>query len=141
MTQRFDIGCSPHEAFDGFNDPRSIVEWWGDPAVYRTKSWTSDLREGGRWRAEFEAPDGTSFGAEGEYLSIDRPANLEWTWKADWEPEVEKTIRMMFKPSSAGTELVIETTGCPSEEAEAADEAAWVGILGWLNRTIGKSDG
>ena len=138
MTQRFDIGCSPHTAFEGFTDPERIVEWWGDPAVYRTKSWTSDLREGGRWRAEFEAPDGTSFGAEGEYRSIDRPTDLEWTWKADWQPEVEKTIRMMFKPSSAGTELVIQTMGYLSEEA--ADEAAWVDIIGWFNRTICKPD-
>lgn len=136
MIQRFEIACSPDEAFDGFTNPERIVEWWGDPEVYRTKSWTADLREGGRWRAEFEASDGTCFGAEGEYVSINRPTRLDWTWKADWESEVEKTICMAFEPSSVGTTLVIETVGHSSREAERFDETAWATIISWFNRTI-----
>lgn len=141
MIQRFDIGCLPRKAFDDFTNPERIVEWWGDPENYRTKLWTADLCEGGRWCAEFESSDGTRFGAEGKYLVVDRPTRLDWTWKADWEPDVEKTIRMSFEPSSTGTILVIETSGYQSKEAEASDDAAWVNIIHWFTRTIDESNG
>lgn len=139
--QQFEIACSPTEAFDGFSDRTKIVEWWGDPGVYQTVSWAADLWDGGRWRAEFETPDKTRFGASGVYLSVDRPSRLGWTWKSDWEPEVEKTIWMSFSPSSVGTNLSIETRGHQSEEAQKLDEAAWAMIVDWFNRAATDRNG
>jgi uncharacterized protein YndB with AHSA1/START domain len=72
------------------------------------------------------------------YVSIDRPTRLEWTWKADWEPEVEKTIRMSFMPSPAGTKMIVATEGYLSAEAQSQDEAAWAMIVGWFNRAVSK---
>ncbi|MBX9731174.1 MAG: SRPBCC domain-containing protein [Sphingomonas sp.] len=131
---QFEIACAPGAAFDGFSDHAKIIAWWGDPEVYRTVSWVADLRDGGHWRAEFETPDNTRFGASGQYLSVDRPNCLGWTWKSDWESEVEKTIWMTFSPSSIGTSLSIETQGHQSAEAENLDNAAWTTIVGWFSR-------
>jgi uncharacterized protein YndB with AHSA1/START domain len=136
--QHFEVSCSPDRAFDGFTDRAKIVDWWGDSNVYKTVSWAADLRDGGSWRAEFEAPDGARFGAEGMYVSIDRPTRLKWTWKADWEPEVEKTIHMSFMPSPAGTKMIVATEGYLSAEAQSQDEAAWAMIVGWFNRAVSK---
>lgn len=137
---QFGIACTPSAAFDGFSDRAKIIDWWGDPEVYRTVSWDSDLQDGGQWRAEFETSDNTRFGASGRYLSVDRPNRLGWTWKSDWEPDVEKTIWMTFSPSSIGTNLSIETHGHKSPEAENLDNAAWATIVGWFNRAVTAQD-
>lgn len=127
--QFFELCCSPETAFDGFTDLDSIIDWWGDPEVYQTVSWTADLREGGSWQAEFEALDGARFSAEGTYVSVDRPSSLHWTWKADWEPEAEKTIHMSFMASPRGTRMFVEIEGNISPEAQSQDEAAWTTII------------
>lgn len=103
----FELTCSPEQAFNGFTDGSEIIRWWGDPAVYRTISWKADLRDGGAWRVEFETPDGSRFGAGGAYVVIDRPSRLDWTWTADWEPQVEKTISMTFLPAANGTAMTV----------------------------------
>lgn len=134
--QSFEIDCPPDTAFDGFTNAAKIVEWWGSPDAYKTLSWQADLREGGHWRAEFGVPGSERFGAAGEYLTVKRPARLEWTWRADWEPEVEKTIDMRFQGSPEGTTLIVETSGYQSREALRQDEEAWVTIIGWFSHFV-----
>ena len=139
--QDFEIACSAEAAFDGFTDAERILGWWHDRDAYRTVKWTSDLKEGGSWRAEFEAQEGSRFGAGGNYVVVERPERLDWTWRADWEPELEKMIRMTFTQHRAGVRMSVETMGHESAKQEQADLEAWSMIVTWFARSIAIAEG
>jgi uncharacterized protein YndB with AHSA1/START domain len=100
--------------------------------VYRTVEWQADPRPGGQWRAKFSTAGGQSFGASGEYVHVEAPSALDWTWAADWDPDAVKHIAMRFEATASGTLLTITSEGHASEEERIADERGWDEILGWL---------
>ncbi|MDB5722713.1 MAG: hypothetical protein JWP15_3331, partial [Alphaproteobacteria bacterium] len=81
------LQCSPASAYRSWTDAETIIRWWASPGVYRVVAWKADLVEGGAWRVDFEAPDGARFGAGGAYIAVCAPGTLDWTWRADWDPE------------------------------------------------------
>jgi uncharacterized protein YndB with AHSA1/START domain len=126
------LQCSPDEAFRSWTDANEIVRWWGNPALYRLVTWKADLAEGGVWRARFQTTQGAEFGAEGTYLAISPPSTLEWTWRADWNPDVTTLLRMGFAANESGTVLTLCCDGFPSPAAEEEAERGWREIVGWL---------
>jgi uncharacterized protein YndB with AHSA1/START domain len=126
------LHCSPAEAYRSWTDADEIVRWWGDPHMYRVVTWKADLVEGGVWRAGFEAADGAEFGAGGTYTAVSPPCTLEWTWRADWDPDVTTSLRMGFAANEGGTVLTLRSDGFSSHAAEKEAERGWREIAGWL---------
>lgn len=126
------LQCSPHEAFRSWTDADEIARWWGDPGMYRVVSWNADVVEGGVWRARFEAADGAEFGAGGTYVTVSPPCTLEWTWRADWDPDATRLLRMSFAANAGGTVLTLSSDGFSSDAAEKEAERGWREIAGWL---------
>jgi uncharacterized protein YndB with AHSA1/START domain len=133
MIRKFlTLDCSPAAAFSAFTDEKEVTRWWGSDAVYRTVGWKGDPRPGGQWRAKFSTADGQSFGASGEYVQVEAPSVLDWTWAADWDPAAVKHISMRFEAATGGTLMTITSDGNANEEERIADERGWDEILGWL---------
>jgi uncharacterized protein YndB with AHSA1/START domain len=128
------LQCSPDEAFRSWTDADEIVRWWGNPAMYRVVTWKADLVEGGAWRARFQAAEGAEFGAGGTYVAVSPPGKLEWTWRADWNPDVTTLLRMSFAANAGGTVLTLRCDGLPSHAAEEEAERGWREIAGWLQK-------
>jgi uncharacterized protein YndB with AHSA1/START domain len=126
------LNCSPNTAFSAFTEEKEVTRWWGSDAVYRTVEWKADVRPGGQWRAKFSTVNGQSFGASGEYVHVEAPLVLDWTWSADWDPDAVKHIAMRFEAAAPGTLLTITSEGHANEEERIADERGWDEILGWL---------
>jgi|SRR5947209_12141673 len=133
VEQSVYLDCAAERAFAAFTSPSDILSWWGDDQSYRTREWDAELRNGGRWRARFETAAGQSFGASGEYLAVDRPKLLEWTWQADWE-NVPKRLRMEFESAGTGTQLRATSHTNYEPEMQAEDERGLAEILGWLEQ-------
>jgi uncharacterized protein YndB with AHSA1/START domain len=131
LEQIIYLDCPPDRAFAAFTSADSILSWWGDDQNYRTCEWVSDLRPGGPWRAEFETATGQRFGASGEYLNVEPPTLVEWSWRADWE-ETPKRLSMEFKASESGTQLRARSEGNFNEQTEAEDRRGLSEILGWF---------
>lgn len=67
-----------------FTDPDAIPRWWG-PHGTTTVVEEMDVRPGGRWRYVSTAPDRDPVAFYGEYLEIDPPRTLGWTFMFDVE--------------------------------------------------------
>jgi uncharacterized protein YndB with AHSA1/START domain len=133
IRQTIDLGCPPDAAFKAFTDPDAIRCWWGDDESYRVSEWQAELRPGGKWRARFKTASGESFGASGEYLAIDAPRLVEWSWRSDWE-NTDKRLRMEFQPMGSGTCLRAMSEAEYNEEMEADDRRGLSEILSWFAR-------
>lgn len=74
---------APREAvFDAWTDPAQITAWFG-PAGMTIETREIDIREGGVWRFDMVAADGTRYDNRMVFRIIDRPRRIEVDHGAD----------------------------------------------------------
>lgn len=137
ITIELRIEASPEAVFDALTDPEQIVQWWGDEDYYVTEEAEVELREGGRWRVGGRnTTDGRPFSVEGEYLAVERPRLLRYTWDptwADWERERPTVVTVELEPAGGGTRLELVHEGFAGFAKERDEHAeGWPFVLGLL---------
>jgi uncharacterized protein YndB with AHSA1/START domain len=80
LSQR--VRAPRERVFDLLTMPDELARWWG-PRGFTTPEVSVELRVGGRYRLTMQPPDGAVFHLAGEYVEIDRPNRLGYTF--DWE--------------------------------------------------------
>jgi uncharacterized protein YndB with AHSA1/START domain len=76
---------APRElVWQAFTDPELVPRWWG-PHGTTTIVAEMDVRPGGRWRYISRAADRDDVVFYGEYLELDPPERLAWTFMFDVE--------------------------------------------------------
>jgi uncharacterized protein YndB with AHSA1/START domain len=68
--------------FRAFVEPGELANWWG-PHGFTTPEIDLDLRVGGVYRFAMQPPDGDLFHLTGEFLEIEPPSRLVYTFS--WE--------------------------------------------------------
>jgi len=122
--------------FAAWLDPASLAEWMCPGAVTHTVA-EIDPRVGGRYRIVMQKPGG-DIEHSGEYLAIDRPSRLSFTWMSvntDRQPTI---VTIDFMEKDGGTELVLTHRRLPP--AMVGDHTkGWTDIVGKLERALAKS--
>lgn len=62
--------------FEAWSDPRHLPQWFG-PKGFTIETKEIDVREGGRWRFDMIAPDGTVYPSRMRFRRIDKPRLIE----------------------------------------------------------------
>jgi uncharacterized protein YndB with AHSA1/START domain len=76
---------APRErVWQALTDPTIIPHWWG-PHGTTTAVEEMDVRPGGKWRYISHAPDRDDQAFYGEYLEVEPPRSLKWTFMFDIE--------------------------------------------------------
>lgn len=111
--------AAPDVVFDQWLDPESLREWMC-PRPVRCVEIVVEPRVGGLVR--FDVDDsGTSVLITGQFLTIDRPRLLRFTWSnSDWaDPSAVSIVNVEFEPAGDGqTMMSIEHSLLPPEEFE-----------------------
>ncbi len=136
IVESIEIEASPERVFSAWTDPEQLVAWWGDDQTYRTTGWESDLRVGGKWIARGKGVDGRTFSVEGEYLQVDRPKQLTFTWKPSWSEEAGTVVELEFKPTAAGTRLTVRHSGFTSDQTFESHRNGWPRVMGWMRTYV-----
>jgi uncharacterized protein YndB with AHSA1/START domain len=77
--------AAPRErVWRAFTDAEQVPMWWG-PHGTTSEVVEMDVRPGGRWRYISHAPDREDVAFYGEYLEVDPPNTLRWTFMFDIE--------------------------------------------------------
>jgi len=111
---------------------------------------TGDLRPGGRWSTVGISDNGSSFRVEGEYLEIDRPHLLVYTWLASFAGMLKTKVRCELEPrdvhglqahgprrTGTGTLVRIRHSGFAGDAKSAADHGqGWKRVLGWMQAYV-----
>ena len=76
---------APRErVWTAFTDPDAIPRWWGPQGTTTTVT-EMDVRPGGKWRYVSRAADRDDVEFYGEYLEVDPPQRIRWTFMFDVE--------------------------------------------------------
>lgn len=114
------------DVYRAWTDPDVLARWWGreGQSVRRAEI---DARVGGRYRFEVASAEGATYVIAGEYVDVDPPHRLSFTWRFEVGgpgPE-ESHVTVELRPAGEDTELVLTHGGFPSTEAAAPYGAGW----------------
>lgn len=119
-----EIAASPDEVFRSLTDPDELAAWWGSEETHRTRDWQVDARPGGEWSMRTTDAAGNDGTVHGEYVVVDAPRLLEYTWHASWDDFAATRVRFDLTPATVdgapGTRLTVTHTGFAGSVACAA---------------------
>ena len=85
------------------------------------------------------SPDGEEFGGTGEFVEIERPKRLvySWIWDGHGAHEGTNLVAVEFRDRGDGTTVVVLTNrGLPDEDAKRAHREGWLTSLDNLQRVL-----
>ena len=82
----------PERVFAMLTEPTELATWWG-PRGFTTPEIQLDLRVGGGYRFTMQPPGEEAFHLSGEFLEIDPPDRLRFTFRWDEpDPDDRETV-------------------------------------------------
>ena len=103
IERRFDV--SPEIVFDVLTVPEKMQIWWGDNAEFEI-----DLKAGGHWKITRDEGH-EKYVAEGQYLAVERPSSLEYTYgMPQFSPNTD-IIKIKIENDPEGCLLTFEQHG------------------------------
>jgi uncharacterized protein YndB with AHSA1/START domain len=121
------------EVYDAWTEAESLVQWMIPLPQGRTRA-QLDVRVGGRFRIEMFG-GGQTYPHEGEYLQLERPALIEFTWISAATQGLRSVVRVELRELSPDcTELTLTQRELPSEQACDEHRTGWTAALDLLER-------
>ena len=133
LERTFD--APPSAVFDAWTNPEVLRRWWAVGPDWNTPLAEVDLRPGGRYRLSMhDAGSGATHTVGGEYLEIERPSRLVYTWTWEGEPvemrgSENSVVTVSFRAEGEGTRVVLDHAELESDESVANHEHGWKGCL------------
>jgi uncharacterized protein YndB with AHSA1/START domain len=85
------------------------------------------------------SPDGEEFGGTGEFIEIERPERLvfSWTWDGHGAHEGTNLVEVELRDlGDGGTLVVLTNRGLPDEESRLAHREGWNASFDNLERVL-----
>ena len=121
--------------FDAWTRAETMSRWF----VVRPH-WTArvacDFRVGGRYSVDMDRQDGTHAIVSGEYLEIDRPRRLVFTWNSALPDVTNTRVTITLRAVKDGTELTLTHELLPDTEHGHRHHSGWEGVLESLGAFI-----
>jgi uncharacterized protein YndB with AHSA1/START domain len=144
------IAAPPERVFEAITTPAQQMQWWGQRGMYKITEWTGDVRPGGKWESKGVSQNGEAFNVSGEYLEVDPPRLLVYTWQPSFAAMLRSTVRWELQPQGVhnlhargpqkvgtGTLLKVRHQGFASApQAIAGHTDGWKRVLGWLQEFV-----
>ena len=121
------IAALPETVFPYFTDPARYVSWMGSRAEL-------DPRPGGIYRVVM----GNGVEASGEFLEVDPPRRLVFTWGWSHDqavPPGSTRVEVTLTEEDGGTRVLLRHAGLPDTSQESHHRAGWEIYLGRLSLT------
>jgi uncharacterized protein YndB with AHSA1/START domain len=132
--------AAPAQAvFDAWMSVEVLRQWWPAGPDWEMPMAELDARVGGALRLVMRNPEGKEFGGSGEYLEIDPPRRLvfTWTWDSQDPGERRQLVEVEFDDQGDGTTTVVLTNrGLPDKESKRAHRNGWQASFDNLDRLL-----
>jgi uncharacterized protein YndB with AHSA1/START domain len=118
------VAAAPAEVFRFFIEPELYVQWQGMRAEL-------DPRPGGVFRVWMDADTV----ARGEYVEVDAPTRLVFTWGWEGDPNVppgSTTVEVTLEADGEETIVRLRHRGLPDEETVKTHDEGWKLFIGRL---------
>ena len=138
LELRWTLGTSPQRIFRALTDPAELPMWWG-PSGFTTPEIRIDLRVGGGYRFGMQPPDGDLFHLVGEFLEIDAPHRLAYTfcWEDPDPDDLETVVRLSLEADGSRTLVSLQQSPFATEARLALHRDGWTDSLQRLTELLG----
>ena len=133
LVVRREIAVPRERVFAAWLDSESLAHWMR-PGDFARSIVAVDPRVGGGYKIVMVGPN-RSVEHWGEYLKIEPPSLLSFTWISRNTDEKPTVVTIEFLERGAGTELVLTHRGLPPTQVEGHRQG-WTAILGMLDETL-----
>ena len=119
--------AAPRErVYEALTEPTALAKWWG-PEGFSTPSIQLDLRVGGGFRFAMQPPDGEVFHLAGEFLEVDPPSRLVYTfrWEEPDPDDQETVVRLSVDSVGEATEVSLWQGEFATEARLALHRSGW----------------
>lgn len=132
------LAARRQRVFRALTEPAELAAWWG-PRGFTIPEVELDLRVGGRYRFTMQPPDADAFHLAGEFLEVDPPTQLSYTFR--WEepdPDDRTTVaRLSLQDSGDATQLALTQGDFATEARLALHRDGWGDSLDKLRDFLG----
>lgn len=135
INRTFDASCEV--VFDAWTSAEAISAWFAPDPSMKSVVDELDLRVGGRYQFQMQEPEGDTYIVTGEYVNVDRPNQLVFTWQ--WIHGDDREIMMVtldFIEQGDATELRLTHEKLPSKESRDHHNEGWVPCLARLAELV-----
>ena len=115
--------------FEAWTSPEVLRRWWGAGPDWTSPAIEIDLRPGGRYRLSMQDPSGVVRSVGGEYVEVDPPRRLVYTWALEShgaENDAATLVTVEFREVSPGeTAVTLTHTGFADGERRDLHREGW----------------
>lgn len=122
--------------FEALRDPE-LLRQWAAPDEHRTEAAEMEFREGGSYRRRIRFPDGSEHVLRGEYVEIESPRRLVYTYRWETIPDAPDTlVEIDLVERAGGTEVRLVHSGFEAEETADDHRGGWESCLDQLAKLL-----
>lgn len=135
--------AAPREhVFRALSEPATLATWWG-PAGFTTPEIELDLEVGGGYRFGMQPPEGELFHLAGEFLEVDRPRRLAYTfrWEEPDPDDRETVVTLTLEDLGAATRLALRQSGFATDARLELHRSGWTDSLVKLRELLERDSG
>lgn len=123
--------------FKAHTEPGELAKWWG-PKGFTAPSIEIDLRVGGSYRIAMQPPEGDPFHLSGEFLEVEPPSRLAYTfrWEEPTPDDRETVVTFSLADLGGSTEVIVDQGLFATEERRALHEQGWTETLDRLQQFV-----
>lgn len=134
LVVRRHMAVPRERVFKAWLDSESLAHWMR-PGDCADASVTVDPRVGGGYRIVMDSPTHGAIEHRGEYLAIEPPSLLSFTWISRHTDNKPTVVTIEFHERGSGTELVLTHRGLPPSEVEG-HRGGWTEIVRLLEEVL-----
>jgi len=132
VTLEIFIAAPRERIFQAITDPEQAAQWWGRKDQYYFNHFDMDVRVGGKWSTTGTSPKRGDLAVHGEFLEVDPPSRLAYTWSSSWMPAVTKVL-WEFDSQSNGTLVRLTHSGFAGNVDQTKGHShGWSLLFTWL---------
>lgn len=120
------LPAAADEVFRAHTTPAELAKWWG-PTGFTAPVIELDLRVGGTFRIAMQPPDGEVFHLAGEFLAIEPPNHLAYTfrWEEPDPDDRETSVTLSIDDRGKSSQVTMVQTGFATEARRALHQQGW----------------
>ena len=130
------LAAAPEEVFAAWSDPSRLALWMCPSEGMKPASVDLDFRVGGQFQIVMHG-ENEDYRQAGEFLEIDPPKRLAFTWVSDFVPEAEAATRVTVSidPDPSGSRLRLVHDQLPDTDTYDGHVGGWSRILDHIQQT------
>ena len=124
------VQATKARVWEALVDPEQVSRWWG-PKGFTMPAVELEARVGGVYRFTMQPPEGEAFSIDGEFLAVEPPERLSYTFRYDPpDPDDQETVATLTL-ADEGDATRIELVQGPfrTEARRELHDAGWSDTL------------